>query len=495
MRRDHCRHRRLLRRTVVPVAVVVALAAFAEGAGADAAVPTVTGPVPGTPVITTTTFDLASVGYEQAEFFLSGTATAYAPVAPLTPDGEWDVAPVPGSEQPYTTRIVVYRPSDPDRFSGTAHVEWLNVSGLLDAAPDWNYVHNELIREGHAWVGVSAQLVGVTDTKAKDPVRYASLSHPGDSYSYDIFSQAGQAVWADPATLGGTAAEHVIAVGESQSASRLVTYVNAVHPLVDVYDGYFIHSRSGPGAPLSQAPLPVVVPPSGTEVRDDLGVPALVFQAETDVFNSQLLAREPDTPTFRLWEVAGSAHADTYNLGIGNTDVGDGQGAFALFQSMLTPPSSVAGGFIQCDRPINAGPAHWVLQAGVHHLTQWVVAGTPPPIAPRLEVASTSPVVFATDAQGNVLGGIRTPHVDAPVATLSGLGQPNPPTSPTGGFCRLFGTTVPFTDSEIDALYGNHGRFVSAWSRATQDAVRSGFVLRADAQDVRRAAVQSDVGR
>jgi hypothetical protein len=495
MRRDHCRHQMVLRRLVVPITVVVALAVSAADAGADAAVPTVTGPVAGTPVITTTTFDLGVVGYEQAEFFLSGTATAYAPVAPLTPDGQWDIAPVAGSEQPYTTRIVVYRPTDPERFSGTVHVEWLNVSGLLDAAPDWNYMHNEMIREGHAWVGVSAQLVGVTDTKAKDPVRYESLSHPGDSYSFDMFSQAGQAIWADPATLGGTAAQHVIAIGESQSASRLVTYVNAVHPLVDVYDGFFIHSRSGPGAPLSQDPLPAVVPPTGTEVRDDLGVPAIVFQAETDVFNSQLLAREPDTPMFRLWEVAGSAHADTYNLGIGNTDIGDGQGAIAQFQSMITPPSTVAGGFIQCDLPINAGPAHWVLQAALHHLTRWVADGTPPPIAPRLQVASTNPVVFATDAQGNVLGGIRTPHVDAPIATLSGLGQPNPPTSPTGGFCRLFGTTDPFTKQELDTLYRTHGRFVAAWNRATNAAVKAGFLLRSDAQDLRRAATQSDVVR
>jgi len=40
-------------------------------------------------------------------------------------------------------------------------VEWLNVSGGVDAAPDWIQGHVELIRDGFAWIGVSAQFVGV----------------------------------------------------------------------------------------------------------------------------------------------------------------------------------------------------------------------------------------------------------------------------------------------------------------------------------------------
>ena len=43
--------------------------------------------------------------------------------------------------------------------------------------------------------------------------------------------------------LGGLQPKHVIAIGESQSAGRLVTYIDAVHPLVDVYDGFLVHSR------------------------------------------------------------------------------------------------------------------------------------------------------------------------------------------------------------------------------------------------------------
>ena len=56
--------------------------------------------------------------------------------------------------------------------------------------------------------------------------------------------------------LGDLVYERMIAVGESQSAFRLVTYVNAIHPLVHLYDGFLIHSRGGGGAALSQAPQP-----------------------------------------------------------------------------------------------------------------------------------------------------------------------------------------------------------------------------------------------
>ncbi len=115
--------------------------------------------------------------------------------------------------------------------------------------------------------------------------------------------------------------------------------------------------------------------------------------------------------------------------------------------------------------------------------------GIPPPVAPRLETTGTSPVVFATDANGNALGGIRTPAVDAPVATLGGRS--------TGGnsFCFLFGSTVPFDATRLERLYPTHGRFVAAWTRATKSARAAGFLTAADSNDLIAAAVHSDIGK
>jgi len=201
----------ILARRVLVLAVAAAplllgsVPAVAVSAAPAAAGATVTGPVSGgngAIVLQGTSFGLGSVGYTQAEFFLSGTAASYTPAAPLAAGGRWRVRPA--STAPYTTRMVVYRPADPARFNGTVIVEWLNVSAGLDVAADWIYDHNELIRDGFAWVGVSAQTAGVAADKAADPVRYATLSHPGDSYSYDIFAQVGQAVRDSAAkVLGG----------------------------------------------------------------------------------------------------------------------------------------------------------------------------------------------------------------------------------------------------------------------------------------------------
>src|SRR6202012_3248334 len=74
-------------------------------------------------------------------------------------DGKGDATPA--ETAPYATRIVVIRPADPKAFSGTVAVEWLNVTGGLDAGPDWTYSHRQMLRSGMAYVGVSAQKVGV----------------------------------------------------------------------------------------------------------------------------------------------------------------------------------------------------------------------------------------------------------------------------------------------------------------------------------------------
>jgi hypothetical protein len=158
----------------------------------------------------------------------------------------------------------------------------------VDDSPDWTLSHNELLQEGFAWVGVSAQAVGVNAAKSTDPSEYSSLSHPGDSFSYDIFSQAGQAVRNDSAQiLGGLTPQKMIAAGESQSAGRLMTYIDAVQPIAHAYDGFLVHSQFGTGSALSQAPQASFPAPTPTTIRSDLGVPVLEFETETDVSNSK----------------------------------------------------------------------------------------------------------------------------------------------------------------------------------------------------------------
>jgi hypothetical protein len=457
--------------------------------------PAVSGPVTGgngTPILFAhAAFDLANVGYTQAEFFVTGTASSFAPAVPLTPNGRWSV--VPDATAAYTTRIVVERPAQRRKFNGTVLVEWLNVSGGVDATPSWAFVHDELIRRGYAYVAVSAQFIGVNQLKnvgapaPGDPVRYTALVHPGDSFSYDMFSQVGQAL-RDNAELifGGLRPERLIAMGESQSAGRLVSYVNAAQPRAGVYDGFLIGSRGAGGAPLSQPPLLGVPAPAPTQIRDDLDTPVFVLNSETDV--GALLARQVDTAVYRLWEVAGGSHFDLYGLALGAADSGKLASVRDVFNGMLNPPTNPSPNQ-SCPLPVNTGLRSFVQRAALAHLNRWVTFGLPPPMAPRLETISLSPIQYSLDDNGNVLGGVRNPAVDAPIAKLSGLGQ----TGAGAQFCFLFGTTAPFTADQLTALYRNHGQFSVAWSRAVASAIKQGFLLPQDGIDLAIVATQSNV--
>lgn len=468
---------------------------------------TVTGPVTGgkgIDLLGTTSFDLSSVGYEQSEYFLSGTATAYTSASPLTSNGRWTVTPA--SSATYKTRMVVYRPIDPARFNGTVIVEWLNVSGGVDAAAAWLTDHVQMIRSGMIYVGVSAQAAGVVGAsgslgasngvaggiKGADPTRYGSLVHPGDSYSYSIFEQAGAAVHRDAATiLGGLQPKRVLALGESQSAFRLVTYINALQPQSrGVYDGYFVYSRGGSGAPLSQAPQTTVNPPKTTFIRTDLNTPVMMFETEADILIlGYLPARQPPTQYIREWEVAGTAHYDTYGLVESMTDTGNGAGDVKTFNTMIDPVSSFDNGAISCPVPLNAGAHTYELRSAVVALERWVSTSTPPPQSPRLDVAS--PTSYATDQNGEALGGIRIPQVAAPIAIVNGTGDTS---TAGGGFCGIFGTTIPFSASKLAQLYPTHQAFVQKWDQAVAADVSKGYLLSADATVLDRVASQSSIG-
>jgi hypothetical protein len=443
-------------------------------------------PEAGSPfLLTTVSFDVGSVGYKQEEYFLSGMATAFTNVNELGADGRWQVEP--GTTAAYNTRIVIYRPIDPAAFSGTVFVEWLNVSAGFESQPSWGAGHTEILRSGHAWVGVSAQLVGIEgspnallplDLKTVDPERYASLAHPGDSFSYDIFSQVAQALRepVEIAMLQGLRARQYIAMGQSQGASRLLTYINAIHPLHNIYDGYLVHSRYRGSAQLAGPPQTVINTPEKVIIRTDLNVPVLNLQTETDVIGlGAITSRQPDSRKFRLWEVAGSSHSDYYVNVSGRADKGT-EPEFAL----VVEETSVLG-FINCEKPMNAGPTHWVVNAALSALQNWVLNGALPAQADRLYTQNDN-ARFRRDDFGNATGGIRTPYLDAPAALLSG------DINEGERFCNLFGTTELFDAATMASLYVDKTGYVEAVSKATDDAISKGFLLVIDGERIKAAA-------
>jgi hypothetical protein len=458
--------------------------------------------MPGTAPDVMRDYDLATLGYGETEFLVTGTAASYELEGERGEDGRWDVAA--GAEAPFRTRFLVRRPLDPDRFSGTVVVEWHNVSAGIDAAPDWGFFHRHMAAQGHAWVGVSAQKVGIdgggfvesVHLKLLAPERYGELEHPGDAWSFDIFTQVGALLRrpGDDNPLGGLVPEQVLAAGESQSAACLVTYINAVDPHAEVFDGFFVHGRPGVGVSIDGVFIPSArgegmeatrraISYKGERIRRDARVPVLVLQSETDVILlGGGLAEQPDSERLRVWEMAGAAHADTYTVSAGRHD--DGTLSGERLAELLRPITNLMIG--KTETPINAGPQqHYVAQAALSHLARWAAGGSPPPQAPRLDRDGAG-TGFELDDHGNARGGIRTPWVEVPTAVLSGLGQ-------TGEvFAMLFGRSVPFDDATLSALYpGGKAEYLERFETALDVAIGEEVLLEEDRAEILEVAAAS----
>ncbi|MFV2197536.1 alpha/beta hydrolase domain-containing protein [Nocardiopsis sp. LOL_012] len=387
--------------------------------------------------------DLGAYGYVEEEFLLEGTAQHYD-----TETGE-----IVGSS-PYTTRMVVRRPADAADSSGAAFLEWNNVSFGQDIEIDWFLSHDYFMREGHVWVGLSAQRVGVDALREWDSERYGDLTVGGadleDAPAFDIYSQAARALRTPEGTdpLSGFDVDTVIATGHSQSARYLSVYRNGIHPLHGVVDGFMIHGA--PGA------------------LEGNTTPTMRLMAETDVrFQTQSL--EPDTQYYRRWEVAGTAH-------VGFTEYF----TFAPLIARENPGTDPQ----RCDRPpLSRIPFHHVLNAAYDQLVDWVEDGEAPPRAPRLEWAG--PTELSRDEHGNALGGIRL--ADHVVATGLNDGRNSGDT-----FCFLQGAHIPFDEATLEGLYPHRGGYVWRVTHAVNESRVKGYVLREDAFDTRGSALRAD---
>ncbi len=408
-------------------------------------------------------FDLATAGYVEEEFFVQGTATRYQ-----TPTLADAVAVSAG--HPYKTRIVVRRPVRPERFNGVVLVEWANVTSGYAIDLHWQYSHEYLTREGYVVVRVDAQRVGVhqpnTGLRDWSPGRYGSLDLTAggtitdDSLSYDIFSQVVK-------SLKGPAREQmlgnlkppqaVLAVGQSQSAGRLTLYYNSIQPAHGLVDGFLLQVLGGP-------------------FRTDVKAPMMRVISENELLLYGLGAtRQPDSQTLREWEIAGAAHVDYWWV----------QTRQALaHRDKMTPPS------LACNpEPASHVPLRHVLNAGYHHLSNWVLKGIEPPRAEPLLMTSITPPVMPRDSNGLAYGGIRQSQVEVPTATNRG-DQPGM----TAGCPNSYGMHVPFSDVKLSQLYRSKDDYVRAVKAAVKKNVQDGFVLKADGEEVVRRAESSNVG-
>jgi hypothetical protein len=409
---------------------------------------------------------IAETGYVEEEFFFRGEALGYEPVGEHGPDGRWRVQEA--GAQPYCTRMLVRRPVDPAKFNGTVVVEWANVTSGYEIS----FADPPGLYDGFAYVAISAQRVGLHGIGpspmgliAWDQERYGKLSIPGDSLSFDIFTQAGWLLGPDRPTsevdpLRGLAVNKLIAIGGSQSASRLRSYYNAVHDRVRVYDAFMMLASFGSATGFddeifdpSDEALTRRIRTASCRIRDDLLTPVMVVNTESETMATYPV-RQPDTDRFRYWEIAGSSHVST----------GSARRALHKLQRDEVAPAFMAE-FNASD--VMALPT---TDAAISHVDRWIAGGPPPPAMPPIEVATGDVPAIVRDVHGNAVGGVRLPELEVPVARYLGLNEGDP-------LFALMGQTVPFGPEKLRQLYPTHSDYVRKVRDAAARARQAGVIL------------------
>ena len=461
---------------------------------------------PGAPTIS-----LARYGYAQKEFLMTGTANIYQQSGIWGTGGVWNVSVAQGNV-PYTTRLLVRYPTNHAKFNGTVVVEWLNDTTGGDQDPVWSEIYHQVLSQGYAYVGVTAQTEGMNELKEWDPVRYAALGDTNDGQSYDIFTQAAQAVRADSSTLlGGLHPKEVVGMGDSQSAFRVDTYVNAIQPLSHAYDGFIAIGRSVFAAPIGTGL--VAFSPAPALIRTDNTTPFIQLNTEGDIEElGAWLARQPDNNYLRTWELAGASHIDLHE--------GLYEGATIEHEDpSLTAPDCVFGvPFNGATLPDNMG-VYELEDAALADMQKWITQGVAPPHGNP--IATTPFGIVERDRYGNALGGIRLPDIQAPTESYSAInfydpgeeslnpsqlmallesifttletGEITNPTLRAEGLCLLEGYYTPFSTSMLQSLYPTHSDYVSAFQAAALSDLDNGFLTKYDYDRAIAAAEKSSV--
>lgn len=394
-------------------------------------------------------------GYVEEEFFYEGTAV----------DAD-------GNTAPYKTRILVRRPSDPERFNGSVVLDWTNVTVPDDTDVSWLPMHVTIMERGFAYVSVAAQRLGVEASpialKQYDPVRYGSLSHPGDDFSFDIYSQAAEAVL-NPIVLDDLRPRITrrLGVGASQSGGRLKTYINDWAEQAGVFEGF----------------MPQISGPDG--VRRDL-VPVLWLNSQSEIDPEPVPA---DTDLFRMWEITGSSHAPhgysqyqnsgyVYHESNGELDTYDrDEGGAWGYQ--FTPG--------ECVSPNVYNPA-FVYSSALVALDDWVRTGEAPPS----HLADRTGGELHFDDLENMQGGLRTPLNDVPIAKYY-AGTAPPGTDECGqlGVTPLLGSTRMMTGQELTTRYGSAEGYAAEFEDAIERALADGVILPEGAVELRQRLVKA----
>ena len=422
--------------------------------------------------------DLTPAGYVEEEYLLSGRAAI------------WGASAVPGdpttlrSGIPYTTRLVVRRPADAGRASGVVHLEPLHPH--RDGGLTWRGAAPHILRSGDAWVGVTvyAHLASLLRERI-DPERYAELDLPAAGLEWDIFADAAQAIRGGQ--VPGLAVERIQLSGWSATGSFVRVFVRegfaARRP--GLVDGAVVFISSGGAGdagypPLSPDTASIALDDPRRTIRD-AGIPMFEVLSETESETHEHQTRDDsdaDGDRYRLYQVAGTAHEELWLRRVLTNN------------EMLEAVGIPARDGADVVEEFSDGRLDLVAQAALQRMSAWVADGTPPPSFPRFGFdgeADGENRPLARDPDGNVLGGVRTPWVEAPLAAYAPHGTP---VSADPGFEQLFGakltgTMTRFPAERVRERFPDEDAYRAAFSAATGRLEVEGLLLAPGAEELR----------
>jgi len=365
--------------------------------------------------------------YVTEEYFVSGTA----------------------SGAPYTTRIIVRRPRDPQQSSGVAVAEALHAGGR-SLIFEWSRV--SILTRRHVFVEIVHSPANVNLLKTFNPERYAALAiAPGQTN--EILAQVGRLVKSGAGPFAPYRLRHVTLMGTSASSGTVRNYfpAHAAARLPDgapIFDGFLLTSTNG-NEPLPIVDVPIVQMPTQTEVTTWAEAGIKYRRADSDAPGNR----------YRLYEVAGMPHNNSREN-----------------PGFLNDP---------CTLPVTDFPAGAFTALGLDYLVNWVAKDKTPPHAPPIEVdqnPANDGSFLALDESGNAKGGIRNVWVDVPAATHGVMGKGKTPAQDR--LCLLAGTRVPLKPEQFQRLYKSQADYAAKVDRRLKELVDAGWFLPEYAESV-----------
>jgi hypothetical protein len=464
--------------------------------------------------------DFTEIDYIEDEYFMSGTANIYE-------ESEHQKPKVIISDAPYTTRLLIRRPKEKQKFSGNIVIEILNATAMIDIDRMWVNSWQFFTRNGDIYIGITSKGHVVDSLKKFNSVRYEAinwsnpqpdripskeildgpfpfLSQYESGLFWDMLIDLAKLLRTDDALnpISDYGKGMLFLTGWSQSGSYLArilhTFAYLQENTVDgpLFDGYLL---AGCGA--TKAPLNAYSPgtalsffkggiPQGSILGGKEPVMAINTESENRLAYWYGDFDDPDFK-FRTWDIPASSHDTDYNL----IEYYEGQGRLDLNKI------NISNGWEGFEGEPMDCPYEPIFNAAFFHLYNWARYKIPAPHAPKIKTKiSINPETGedpfgsyaenVTDHYGNAVGGIRHPVADCPTGVYTSFSK-----TATGGVQPMFGSVMPFSQEQLKVLYGTLENYRTLVARSTDNAISLGFILPDDRNELIERVVSMAVNR